>query len=160
MKDLVNDVVDPGGLVHVNMEIPKEHHLVRPGDLVFRSRGVTNTCAILLDNLGKAVVAAPLFRIRIADHRVLPSYLNWYINQPTAQAFLSTHAKGTAQKMISKDALEHLEVFVPSLERQGIILEIAALAEQEQNLMKTLAGKRKQHVSATLTAMVEGEGSR
>ena len=160
MKDLVADVVDPSGLVRIDMERPREHHLVRVGDLVFRSRGVTNTCAILLDDPGSAVVSAPLFRIRVADRRVLPQYLNWYINQPPAQAFLASHAKGTAQKMISKDALEDLEVFVPSLERQRAIVEVAALAEQEQNLMKKLAEKRRQFLSAKLIEMAQGDGSR
>jgi restriction endonuclease S subunit len=105
-------------------------------------------------------VSAPLFRIRVADRRVLPQYLNWYINQPPAQAFLASHAKGTAQKMISKDALEDLEVFVPSLERQRAIVEVAALAEQEQNLMKKLAEKRRQFLSAKLIEMAQGDGSR
>ncbi|WP_324311915.1 restriction endonuclease subunit S [Geobacter sulfurreducens] len=160
MKDLVADVVEPGGLVRIDMERPREHHLARVGDLVFRSRGVTNTCAILLDDPGEAVVSAPLFRIRVTDRQLLPQYLNWYINQPPAQAFLASHAKGTAQQMISKDALENLEVFIPPLERQKAIIGVAALADQEQNLMKTLAEKRKQYLSAKLIEIAQGEGRR
>ena len=160
MKDLSGDIVDCSGLMRIEIDRPGKHHLVRVGDLVFRSRGVTNTCAILLDDPGEAVVSAPLFRIRVTDRLVLPGYLNWYINQPPAQAFLATHIKGTAQKMISKDALENLEVFMPSQERQRTILEVAALAEQEQNLMKKLAEKRKQYLSARLIEMAKGDGSR
>jgi hypothetical protein len=157
MKDLVNDLVSCNALVRIDEKLPKEHHLVRVGDLVFRSRGVTNTCAILLDDPREAVVAAPLFRIRVTGRQALPKYLNWYINQPPAQAYLASHAKGTAQKMISKDVLEGLEIVVPSLERQKAIITLAALAGEEQNLMKKLTEKRMQHISAKLLEMAQGE---
>jgi hypothetical protein len=160
MKDLDNDLVRCSALVRIDEKVPKEHHLVRVGDLIFRSRGVTNTSAILLDDPSEAVVAAPLFRIRVTDHHVLPRYLNWYINQPPAQAYIASHAKGTAQKMISKDVLDSLEIVVPSIKRQKAIIEVAALAEQEQSLMIKLVEKRKQHISARLIEMARGESNR
>jgi hypothetical protein len=160
MKDLVDDRVDSSRLSHIEMEQPKEHHLARRGDLIFRSRGVTNTCAILSESPGNAVVAAPLFRIRVSDTVVVPEYLNWYINQPPAQLFLATHSKGTAQKMISKDALEALEIAVPSLERQKAIIELSVLVEREQTLMKKLAERRSQYMSEKLLNLAEGEGNR
>lgn len=160
MKDLIDDQVDLSGLLQIDMEQPKEHHLARRGDLIFRSRGVTNTCAILSENPGNTVVAAPLFRIRLTDSGVLAEYLNWYINSLPAQSFLATHSKGTAQTMISKDALEALEIAVPSLERQKAIVALSVLVEREQVLMRKLAEKRKQYLSAKLLNLAEGEANR
>ncbi|MDQ7790267.1 MAG: restriction endonuclease subunit S [Clostridia bacterium] len=158
MRDLTDENrVDCSGLLRIEMEKLKEHHLVKPGDLVFRSRGQVSTSAILTEDPGKAVVAAPLLRIRVNSQSVLPEYLHWFINQPTAQAFLASRAKGTAQKMISKQALESLEVCVPPLDRQRTIVELAALVEEEQNLMNRLAGKRRQYVSTIMMQLVEGE---
>ena len=158
MKDLTDrNRVDCGGLMRIDMEKLGEHHLVRPGDLVFRSRGMVTTSAILTEDPGPAVVAAPLLRIRVMHRNVLPEYLNWFINQRPAQAFLASHAKGTGQQMISKPALESLEVLVPSLDRQKAIAELAALGESEQNLMKNLAEKRHQYVSTTLMQLAQGE---
>lgn len=158
MRDLTDENrVDCSGLLRIEMEKLKEHHLVKPGDLVFRSRGQVSTSAILTEDPGKAVVAAPLLRIRVNSDSVLPEYLHWFINQPTAQAFLASRAKGTAQKMISKQALESLVVSVPPLERQRTIAELAALAEIEQDLMKQLSGKRRQYISTILMQLAEGE---
>ena len=43
MKDLTNqNRVDCSALVRVDMENPKEHHLAKKGDLIFRSRGLTS----------------------------------------------------------------------------------------------------------------------
>jgi restriction endonuclease S subunit len=128
----------------------RENHLVKKGDLIFRSRSLTSTSAILSDEPGHVVVSAPLLRIRITSPNVMPEYLNWFISQLPAQVFLASHARGTTQKMISKDALEMLEVDVPSLEKQKMIVELATLSEEEQRITKKLALKRKQYISAIL----------
>ena len=159
MKDLLEDnIVDCRTLTKVDMEAVKEHHLVQKGDLIFRSRGLVATAAILLDDPGEAVVAAPLLRIRVTKpDKVLPEYLNWYISQRDAQIFLTSRAKGTVQQMISKQVIEDLEVELPNLKKQKKIIELAALSALEQILCRTLADKRKQYISIKLMQIAKGE---
>jgi len=159
MKDLLDDnTVGCGGLVKTNMETIKKHHLVQKGDLIFRSRGRLTTSAILLDDPGKAVVAAPLLRIRVTkSDMVLSEYLNWYISQREAQIFLTSRAKSVAQKMISKEAIENLKISLPPLKQQRDIVELALLSAWEQTILKTLTEKRKQYISATLMQFAKGE---
>jgi len=158
MKDLTSaNRVDCTELARVDMELSKEHHLVRPGDLIFRSRGLTSNSALLVDDPGAAVLAAPLLRIRIKNRKVLPEYLNWYISQQPAQAYLTSCAAGTALKMISKQSLENMELFVPSLDRQRLIVELAVLEEEEQHIMTKLAEKRIQYISKTLLQLTQGD---
>jgi len=158
MKDLLDDnTVGCDDLVRINMEAMKDHHLAQRGDLVFRSRGHVTTAAVLLEDPGKAVVAAPLLRIRVTKpDKVLPEYLNWYISQRDAQIFLTSRAKGTVQKMISKQAIKDLEVALPSLKKQKNIVELATLSAREQTLLHTLADKREQYVSTVLMQFVKG----
>jgi hypothetical protein len=157
MKDLSDDNrVDCSTLTCIEMDNPKEHHLLKPGDLIFRSRGLSSTSAILLDDPGAAVVAAPLLRIRITDQGILPEYLNWFISQAPAQVYLTSHAKGTAQKMISKETLDGLEVDVPNLEQQKVIVALASLGEAEQHIMKKLAERRHQYISTHLIRLAQG----
>jgi restriction endonuclease S subunit len=159
MKDLRNDnTVDCSGLSRIDMEATKEHHLVRKGDIVFRSRGQATTAAILLDDPGKAIVAAPLLRIRITKpDKVLPEYLNWYINKYEAQIFLTSRAKGTVQKMITKQAIDDLEIPLPKLEKQRAILELVSLSIREQSLFYMLSKKREQYISTILMQFARGE---
>ncbi|MES9818833.1 MAG: restriction endonuclease subunit S [Candidatus Thiodiazotropha sp.] len=159
MKDLLDDnTVGCDGLVRINMEAMKDHHLAQRGDLVFRSRGSLTSAAVLLEDPGKAVVAAPLLRIRVTKpDKVLPEYLNWYISQRDAQIFLTSRAKGTVQKMISKQAIEDLEVALPTLEKQKNIVELATLIAREQTLLHTLADKREQYISTVLIQFAKGE---
>ncbi len=160
MKDLLKDnTVDCGGLMKIDMEAVKEHHLAQTGDLVFRSRGHITTSAILQEDPGKAVVAAPLLRIRVTKiERVLPEYLNWYISQRDAQIFLTSKADGTVQKMISKQTVEELEVSLPSIEQQKNIVELALLSAREQTVLRALTEKRKQYVEIILMQLVKRAG--
>ncbi len=158
MKDLTGDNrVNCDELVRLDMEIPKEHHLVRPGDLIFRSRGLTSNSALLEDDPGDAVLAAPLLRIRVTNDRIMPAFLNWFISQRPAQMYLASCSEGTSLKMISKLSLENLEVVVPSLQQQRIIVELASLAEKELRITKLIAEKRIQYITATLLQIAEGE---
>jgi restriction endonuclease S subunit len=159
MKDLLGDnTVDCNDLVKIDMKTVKEHHIARKGDLVFRSRGHTTTAAILLKNPGKAVIAAPLLRIRVTKpDKILPEYLNWYIDQRDAQSFLNSRARGTTQKMINKQVIEDLEVVLPTLEKQKTIAELAFLSAREQTLLCILADKRERYLSAKLVQLAKGE---
>jgi restriction endonuclease S subunit len=159
MKDLLQDnTVGCKKLVKIEMETVKEHHLAQKGDLVFRSRGQITTAAILLEDPGKAVVAAPLLRIRITKpDKILPKYLNWYISQRDAQIFLASRAKGTVQKMISKQTVEDMEVYLPTLEKQQHIVDLAKLSAQERTILGTLSEKRDQYISTLLMHLAKGE---
>ena len=159
MKDLLDDnTVGCDDLVKIDLDAVKEHHLAQRGDLVFRSRGSLTTAAVLLEDPGKAVVAAPLLRIRVTKpDKVFPEYLNWYISQRDAQIFLTSRAKGTVQKMISKQTVEELEVALPNLENQKQIVELAMLAAREESLLQKLADKRNQYLSEILMKVAKGE---
>jgi len=157
MKDLTeHNRVDSSALACVDMETLKEHHLVKPGDLIFRSRGLISTSAILEEDPGIAVLAAPLLKIRVTDHNVLPDYLNWFICQAPAQSFFTSQAKGTTQRMISKEAIEGLEVYIPPLNRQRTIVTMASLAAKEQQIVKQLADKRRQYIANILIRFAQG----
>jgi len=159
MKDLLQDnTVGCKKLVKIDMETVKKHHLAQKGDLVFRSRGQITTAAILLEDPGKAVVAAPLLRIRITkSDKILPKYLNWYISQRDAQIFLASRAKGTVQKMISKQTVEDMEIYLPTLEKQQYIVDLAKLSARERTILSTLSEKRDQYISTVLMQFAKGE---
>jgi hypothetical protein len=141
MKD-----IDDTNLLHteeaIRVALPKgkTHHLLRAGDLLFRSRGRSNGAAKVPEGIGPAVLSAPMLLIR--PHGILPAYLCWYINAPATQTHLSALAEGTSVRMISAEALKALEVPVPSPATQQHIAQVASLAEQEQTLLTRIASLR------------------
>lgn len=151
MKD-----IDEANLLHTenldrtSMPDFKDRYLIRADDLIFRSRGRTNTAALVAADPGRAILAAPMMMIRVTSPEVLPAYLNWFINQPTTQARLTRALEGTSVKMISKSTLEALEVSVPPVQKQRQIVELAALGNDEQQLMRELTRLRKTYVEGIL----------
>lgn len=145
-----NSQLNEEDLVSVNLPKVKDVHLVRKGDVLFRSRGRINTATLVDNELGEVVAAAPLLRIRLKRNKVLPEYLAWYINQPGPQAYLDRQASGTISRMINKRVIEEMEVELPSLERQEQIVAIEKLAAREQDLLRKLAEKRKAYLNGML----------
>ena len=154
MKD-----IDDANLLHaeeaIRVALPKgkTHHLLRAGDLLFRSRGRNNGAAQVLEGIGSAVLSAPMLLIRPYD--VLSAYLCWYINAPATQAQLAALAEGTSVRMISAEALKALEIPLPSLAAQQHIVQAAALAEQEQTLLARIANMRQRLTTHLLMKLAQ-----
>jgi hypothetical protein len=160
MKDLGDDhLVELTSLAHVTMDI-RLGRQVREGDIIFRSRGDRSTCAIVAGEPGCAVVAAPLLRLRVTDSRLLPAYLNWFINQPPAQEHFARHAEGSNVKMISKSVLEDLDVEVPSIERQRSIVELAGLSARQRILNGDIESLRSRLLSGVMMNYAKGSEGR
>ena len=60
------------------------------------------------------------------------------MNQPVAQAYLKGQAMGSSIASISKGVLEELEVSVPNIVTQEIILQISNLRNKEIQLKQQI----------------------
>jgi hypothetical protein len=151
MKDIDDENVVHGEVAtRVTLPTGTGHHRLRAGDLLFRSRGRTNSVALVPDGLDDAVLAAPMLRIR--PRAVRPDYLYWYLNAPATQAQLAALSEGTSVRMISAETLKMLDVPVPDGSVQQRIAQLASLAEREHRLHLAVASRRErlaQHLLMT-----------
>ena len=151
MKDLDNTSVNIETLEKFALKPPRNVTYLKPGDIIFRSRGRTTTAVTVPRNIEKAVLSAPLFLIRVKEtSRVLPGYLCWYVNQTPAQRFLYQRTEGSALKMISLKHLGDLEIPLPALEVQSKIEKIAAMLTKEAVLLQEIKRKREKYVERLL----------
>ena len=97
MKD-----IDDANLLHaeeaIRVTLPKgkTHHLLRAGDLLFRSRGRSNGAAQVLEGIGPAVLSAPMLLIRphkVRAARILATSMKRFL--PCAQKNESRGAKAS-----------------------------------------------------------------
>jgi hypothetical protein len=158
----MRDIDDTGNLCTEKMayftpQRDAERYVVRDGDVVFQARGSRNL-AFMLRSVPPATLASNHFYIvGVKLETVLPEYIAWYINQSSAQEYLTSKAQGTTLMLVPKEAFESLEVDVPSLNIQRTIIELAALRKRERNLVENLEYKRDTLIQAlSLQAIVRG----
>lgn len=155
MKDLGDDnFVCLKESIRIEHSPPKPNQLAMMGDIIFRSRGQTNTAAILQEDAENTIVAAPLLRVRPDIKKVMPEFLLWWINQSSSQSYLASRSKGTMVKMVSKQGLGDLEVTLPSLEQQKKITDFFHLSMREQQLLEEIKNRKAMYVQGILMQMV------
>jgi restriction endonuclease S subunit len=131
-----------------------DKHLLRQDDILFSSRGVSNKMALVTKEVESCVAASPLMVIRVKSQKLNPTFLVWSFQQPYIQKQINRLAEGTSQLMVSKLALETLEIDLPPLKNQKAIAQIAALSQREQQIMEKLAQRRKVYIDAVLMQKV------
>lgn len=123
-------------------------HLLKHGDVLFAAKGSKNFATCYENVNAPAVASTSFFVIRLVADVILPKFLVWYLNYSKTQRFLKMNAAGTSMASISKSVLEDLEIPVPSIKEQQLILQITDLQNQEKQLRQQidmLHEKRIQH---------------
>ncbi|MDD4490137.1 MAG: restriction endonuclease subunit S [Paludibacter sp.] len=115
-------------------------HLLNKGDVIFAAKGTKNFATVYNLDI-PAVASTSFFVIRINEnykHSIIPEYLAWWMNQSFSQTFLKAQAIGTSIVSISKAVLEELEITIPVIHKQELILKINTLRNKEAALIKQL----------------------
>lgn len=145
--------VQVGHLTRLQIDVPPDRYFVRAGDVLFRSRGEKTTAAAIPQEFPEAALALlPLIVLRPQHGSLMPEYLAWAINQQPAQRHLEASARGTSMRMIPRSAFDDLNIDVPELHAQRLIVETAELAGRERELASEIAERRHQLVQAALVA--------
>lgn len=132
--------IDQSSLVSVtSQQFPMPTKYLRVGDVLIRGKGAHHQAACYLyDNFGAPLIPTSYFlllRVRsIPEVKLLPEFLSWLLNQPKYQQALSNLAGGTTVKHLTKKRLSALEIDIPPLEKQRVLLELNKLRTKEQEL--------------------------
>lgn len=161
-KDFGDDLrLNVEGVTRVDLEErPVLSSMVRPGDVVFLSRGNRPWAATVGELPTPAIVPSSFYILRMDEQRVRPDYLAWFINQPKTQIALRSMMRGTNISFISKLEFQDLPISVPPLEVQDQIVRLTQLSEREQRLMQELGARRKVLIDAVCMDLAEGRGNR
>jgi restriction endonuclease S subunit len=123
-----------------------EKHLLKNGDVLFAAKGTKNFAAVFENHNEPSVASTSFFVIRLTDKKVLPQYLAWFLNNHTTQTLLKGQAIGTSIPSISKQVLENLEIPVPNIKTQEVIVEISKLRNKEKALKQKIETLREKQI--------------
>lgn len=123
----------------IKPELREENRLhknyLQSGDVLVATKGF-DPFAVLYDGRYAPAIASSVFTVlHIKDkNTVIPAYLQWYLNHPDTTKKLVAASKGTSIPLITKDVIEQLEVPIPSLEKQRIIVQLQHLQRRAVKL--------------------------
>jgi restriction endonuclease S subunit len=87
---------------------------------------------------------------------VLPAFLAWQISQQPVQRQLQQAASGSHQLSVAKPALEALEITIPPMKTQRLLVDLADMALREKSLLTALIRNREQELDALANALASG----
>lgn len=125
-------------------------HLLKHGDVLFSAKGSKNFATWYESDNIPAVASTSFFVLRLDDSKVLPAYLAWFLNHPNTQFLLKANARGTSIASISKVVLENLEIPIPNIQTQELILNIYKLRNNEKNLKHKIENLREKQIQQQL----------
>lgn len=134
--------------LNVNSKIEK--HLLTKGDVLFAAKGTKNFATWYESDKIPAVASTSFFVIRLNDINVLPGYLTWFLNHPDTQALLKNQARGSSIASISKAVLSELEIPLPNIQKQKLILKIFKLRNKEKKLKQQIEDLRERKIQYLL----------
>lgn len=129
-------------LVNVRIEKDIGPYRVRPGDVLFLSRGHRLFAVAMVEVFGDIIVPNYFYILR-PKPTVVPSYLAWFINSAKAQAQLKLVHKGTHMPIVAKSDFSQLQIDLPPLDVQQAVVTVDDLARQEHRLLSELLDTRR-----------------
>jgi restriction endonuclease S subunit len=121
-------------------------HLLKTGDILFAAKGTKNFAVVFDNEIGNAVASSTFLILRINNQysdKILPEYLAWWLNNSVNQKLLKNSAIGSALPSISKAVFQELEIYIPDLNRQKLILKIVELKDKESEYLQKIDKLRK-----------------
>jgi restriction endonuclease S subunit len=119
-----------------------EKHLLKDGDVLFAAKGTNNFSVVYSSSYGPAIASSSFIVIRIKSNlssKVTPQFIAWSLTTPLIQEKLKRHAVGTSIPSISSQQLYDLQITVPTMEKQKLIINIHELHLREKELLQQLA---------------------
>ena len=130
-----------------------ERYLLEPGDVLFAAKGEKNFATVYDPAIGPAVASATFFVLRLRSEfssQIDPHYLAWLLNHPTYLRILKSQALGSTPPSISKKTLQQLDVHLPSLPKQQVVLAIDRLQKRRDTILQRIRTLKSQLTSTQL----------
>ena len=119
-------------------ETVKQELWLRKGDVLFPNRGTRTTAHAFRLDEPRTIVGQQFFKLRPDQERVVPEYLAWFLRSPKAAAHFDSRRKGSHVKIIERSDLTELDIPLPPLAKQRLIVHVAALAFKEREVAERL----------------------
>jgi len=139
-NNIVNgkNIEDVGGFIRTSFQGLRTATFLQKNDVIIVSRGTGHgsfrASVFLSENLN-VIASSSLFIIRLLDKDILADYLALYLNSLDGQNKLFKIAIGSSFHAIPRKALDDLDIPVPNIEKQKLIIKLNINIKEQQKLV-------------------------
>lgn len=139
MKDISVHGIDWQKTVKTELYNIKAERYIKEGDILLIARGSRNT-SILIDNIEQPTIFSPHFFLlrTLVNSNINPAYLNWYLNQLSAQKYFECSAQGSNIRCVGREVLADMNIPIIPLKQQHSIVALANKLYQHQAKLQQL----------------------
>lgn len=123
--------------LRITLKGSAEKYRIHKGDVLFVSRGVRNSAAVI-ESVPHHTVASSTFYILRCQPGADPDYLAWCINQAPIQSQISRIRTGAGTPIVQRSDFGNIEIPLPPLDKQRRFAELGALMAKERELQNKL----------------------
>jgi restriction endonuclease S subunit len=138
----------------INSDDKLDRHLLGLGDILMAVKGHDHFAVMYTPEMGLAVASTVFMVIRPTSHNVLPEYITWFLNHPQVQSYLRLASKGSNLPSITIKDIEQIEVPVPSIDTQRIVLQLDKLRQRETVIKQKLEELHEQSLQQQLLTAI------
>lgn len=159
LKDVTSDGrIDYDNLDTFSYEKDISKFLLSDGDIIFKAKSVENIAALIDKNIDGLVAFSGYIIVKIKEEykdKILPGYLEIYLNSEKSQEYFKVNAEGSALPIIKIKTLEQLEIDVIPIEKQKELVEIYKLIKEEKTYTEKLINVRENQFKAYLRKILD-----
>ena len=109
------------------------------GEILFSGKGIRNYGGVWNGEIDNAVASSTFYVLTLISNEIIPEFLAWYLNSVPVQAKLKIIAKGATISNIPKRELQEVEIWIPDIKKQKIIVNLDKLRKKENILLKEIS---------------------
>ncbi|WP_179317197.1 restriction endonuclease subunit S [Winogradskyella undariae] len=133
-----------------------DKHFLRSGDVIVAAKGVNHFAFTFNEEVSPAVASSMFIVLRQFDEdKVDSGFVTWYINHPKTQAYLDRSSKGSGIPSINKGIVGDLEINIPSIDKQKLILSTDKLKIKASQLQDKISVLKNEVINEQLIKLVK-----
>lgn len=114
---------------------------LKRGDVLFSTKGKL-FATVWEDQMQKTVATGTFLILNVKDSAVLPEYLALYLNSSKAKKYYDLHTKTATVSHIGKKQMELLQIEIPPMEKQNLLVQLHKLLITEKKITNDLLNKK------------------
>lgn len=109
-------------------------YYLQKNDLLFSAKGTSNYCFLYDGSEGNIIPSSSFIIIHVTSKDILPEFLCCFLNTPSILNKLKNSSVGTGIQMIPQSVLGDLQLEIPSMEVQQLVVQIDRLRRRGENI--------------------------